>query len=303
MELRAPSVDFLTPFEDSRRWAQVSRRPGDIVVATPPKSGTTWMQAIVVSLLWPDGDAPGTVFEVSPWIDVRVTPVDELTATIEAQQHRRCFKTHSPADAVPIDPAVTYVAVYRDGLDSLVSWGNHRAKMRPEIVDWANASAALDGVAPIPPTFAGDYDELYVEWSEYFSPVRHLPSWWQLRNEPNVHLFHYADLWRDLEGGMRRLARILEIDIADGRWPGVVARCRLDEMRAEAAALGRLNGFIGGAESFFYKGGNGRGAELLPPQVIERYRAAVVAELEPAAAAWLKHGSAEQSAKVHKDQT
>ncbi|TMA51013.1 MAG: sulfotransferase domain-containing protein [Deltaproteobacteria bacterium] len=47
------------PRFDNRRWAGFEPRPGDIFVCTPPKCGTTWTQAIVASLLWPDGKAPG----------------------------------------------------------------------------------------------------------------------------------------------------------------------------------------------------------------------------------------------------
>jgi hypothetical protein len=39
-------------------------RPGDIFVCTPAKCGTTWMQTIVVTLLFPHGDAPGAVWEI-----------------------------------------------------------------------------------------------------------------------------------------------------------------------------------------------------------------------------------------------
>ncbi len=42
---------------DSSRWAAYNHRPGDILVCAPPKCGTTWMQTIVASLLWPDGKA------------------------------------------------------------------------------------------------------------------------------------------------------------------------------------------------------------------------------------------------------
>ena len=56
-------ISSLRPYRnavfDHRRWAGFEPRPGDIFVCTPPKCGTTWTQAIVASLLWPDGKAPG----------------------------------------------------------------------------------------------------------------------------------------------------------------------------------------------------------------------------------------------------
>lgn len=60
--------------DDSQRWERFTPRPDDIFITTPPKSGTTWMQGIVASLLWPYGDAPAPAFDLSPWLDARIVP-------------------------------------------------------------------------------------------------------------------------------------------------------------------------------------------------------------------------------------
>ncbi len=46
---------------DNARWTGFEPRPDDIFVCTPSKCGTTWMQTIVASLLWPDGNFPGHI--------------------------------------------------------------------------------------------------------------------------------------------------------------------------------------------------------------------------------------------------
>ena len=145
----APAQIFVTAIEDSRRWRNIERRPGDIIISTPPKSGTTLMQGIVNSLLWPDGDAPGSRGELSPWVDARLTPVADLAERLAVMEHRRYLKTHSPGDCIPFDAKCRYIVVYRDGRDSLVSWGNHRAKMRPEVVDAINIGAVNAGIEPL----------------------------------------------------------------------------------------------------------------------------------------------------------
>ena len=38
-------------FADSSRWERFTFRPGDVVISTPSKCGTTWMQTIVGMLL------------------------------------------------------------------------------------------------------------------------------------------------------------------------------------------------------------------------------------------------------------
>jgi aryl sulfotransferase len=290
-QFRPPERHKISFVEDSRRWEQIDRRPDDIVISTPPKSGTTWMQGIVTALLWPDGDAPDTFSALSPWVDSRLSTIDELNARIEAQDHRRFLKTHTSAAGYPVDVTGKNIVVYRDGRDALVSWSNHREKMRPEVVEAMNEEAAVDGVAPLPPVWNGDMDQLFDEWERDCSPVDHLGGWWPLRNEPYVLFVHYNDLSADLEGEMRRIADFLELDVSEEQWPSVVERCRIDSMRSEAheAGLHEL-GFEGGAASFFHKGTNGRWEGVLTDEQLARY-ATMVSELPADAAAWLEHGS------------
>ena len=59
-------------------------------------------------------------------------------------------------DRPPLFTGCRYLAVYRDGRDALVSWANHRRKMRPEVIEALNALAARDGIAPWPPMWDGD---------------------------------------------------------------------------------------------------------------------------------------------------
>src|SRR5580700_10057703 len=169
-------------FDDSQRWERFTPRPEDLFITTPPKSGTTWMQGIVASLLWPHSDAPAPAFELSPWLDARIVPLDDMIARIDAIPHRRFIKTHSPADCTPIFTECRYIAVYRDGRDALVSFANHRRKFQPEVLEALNTIAARDGVAPWPPVWDGDMDQLFDEWVDWGTPMEHLASWW-----PNRH--------------------------------------------------------------------------------------------------------------------
>lgn len=280
---------FITNIEDSRRWRQVQTRSGDVIVSTPPKSGTTWMQEIVHSLLWPTGDAAGSRRDLARWVDMRMRPIGEVVEHLGAQTHRRSIKTHSPADCVPFDPDCSYIVVYRDGRDALLSWGNHRTHMRPEAVEFMNTLAADDGLEPIDLTFEGDYYRLYDEWLQICSPIRHLGSWWPRRREPNVLFVHYADLTADLEGEMHRIAQFLDLHVAEDHWPDVVGRCTLASMRASDTGLDRL--YVGGASSFFHKGGGGRWRGVIPDTIIDDYSRHVAEDLPTDAAQWLEHGS------------
>lgn len=279
-------------FDDSRRWERFTPRPDDIFITTPPKSGTTWMQGIVASLLWPHGDAPGPAFDLSPWLDARIVPVDDMLARVDAIPHRRFIKTHSPADCTPVFTQCRYLAVYRDGRDALVSWANHRRKMRPEVIEALNAIATRDGGPQWPPVWDGDMDQLFDEWVDWGTPMDHLATWWPKRHERFVRLVHHADLVRDLDGEMRRIARFLDIEVPDQLWGEVVERCRFEAMRSRHEASGSLNqAFAEGATAFFNQGTNGTWRTQLDEAHLRRHAQLTSERLPRDAARWLEHGS------------
>ena len=277
--------------DDSRRWDLFVPRADDIVVTTPPKSGTTWTQGIVVSLLWPGGDSPAPAFDLSPWLDNRSTPIAELVTKIDQVPHRRVIKTHTPADCMPIHTMCRHLAVYRDPRDAFASWANHRRTMRPEFTEAMNAAAAADGIAPWPARWDGDLDQLWREWTDWGTPMEHLASWWTHRGQPYVLFVHYADLQRDLDGEMRRIAAFLELDVPEHLWPAVVKRCGIDEMR-EAHEASVLQGvFDGGVASFFHEGLTGRWQDLLPDHLVRANEALTAEQLPPDARRWIERGS------------
>jgi aryl sulfotransferase len=276
---------------DGTRWASYNHRPGDIFVCASPKCGTTWMQTIVASLLWPDGDFPDAVIEIGPWFDGRIFDFDELMARLEAQSHRRFIKTHTPADGIPIFDTASYIVVARDGRDAFVSFVNHRKNLRDDLIERLNTDAMAQSVDPVV-KFRGDIHGFFERWITDAPPLRYLASWWDLRDEPNVLLVHYNDLQADLEREMRRVAGFLDIDIPEALWAGVVERCTFERMREEAEKIGDFQRlFEGGAESFLFKGANGRWRGVLTEGELQRYQDRVQELLTPEAANWLEHGS------------
>ena len=69
-------------------------------------------------------------------------------------------------------------------------------------------------------------------------------------------------------------------------------RCTFDYMKKNAAKAAPLGGdiFEGGADSFIFKGTNGRWRELLKKDDIEAYEARAMKELGPDCAHWLTTG-------------
>jgi len=287
----SPRRIYVDGVTDSKRWDAFRHRAGDVIIATPPKCGTTWTQAIVASLFWPDGSLPEPVVMVGPWIDGRIEPAAVVAERLEQQQHRRFLKTHTPADGVPWWPTASYIVVLRDGRDAFMSLLNHMAKMRPEVVAMANAEAEAEGGQPL--YWSADPHADFPFWLEsYESAPAYLASWWPRRHEPNVLLLHYNDLKADLAGEMRRIAAFLGQEVPEDLWPSVVERCTFESMRARGNEIGPFElVFEGGTESFLYKGTNGRWRDVLTAEELELYRRRVAETLSPEAAAWLEHGS------------
>src|SRR5580700_5074624 len=72
-ELPVPSHVYQNHHFDSLRWNFVTLRDDDIVIATSYKAGTTWMQGIVANLIFSGRELPASLFDLSPWVDMRVS--------------------------------------------------------------------------------------------------------------------------------------------------------------------------------------------------------------------------------------
>jgi aryl sulfotransferase len=276
--------------DDTARWDGFTPRPGDVFVCTPAKCGTTWMQAIVASLLWPDGDQPGPVLAISPWIEMKIMSAAEMYALLEAQTHRRFMKSHTPADGIPWFDDARYIFVARDGRDAFMSLCNHVEKFRDEVRESLNADAPA-GVPQLP-AWDGDVHGFFTRWLEdenlFF---RHLSTFWDVRRRSNLLLVHYNDLKADLEGEMRRVAKFIGADVPEASWPEVVARCTFERMREAETRIGAVDMiFEGGLKSFVFKGTNGRWRDVLTADELAAYQRLVAAKLPPDCTAWMEHG-------------
>ncbi len=136
---RAPSRIVRDWARDSRQWSGYKPRTGDVVIATAPKVGTTWMQQIVNLLIF-QSLQPRPLGECSPWLDSRIhLPIEAVLPMIEAQTHRRFLKSHLQLDALPVYDEVKYIHVARDGRDACMSALNHYNGFLPAA--WENFDA------------------------------------------------------------------------------------------------------------------------------------------------------------------
>jgi aryl sulfotransferase len=293
-------VRYQSADEDSDRWEGFAFRPGDIVISTRSKSGTTWMQMICALLIFQTPELPAPLARLSPWLDWLITPRDQVFARLEAQAHRRFVKTHTPLDGIPLDPRASYIVVGRHPLDLAVSLYHQAGNIdRDRVRQLTGRSAPADGAGPRP----GPHDWL-VSWIDsqdrpdeeldsLAGVMWHLSDAWARRTSPDpggcglagdvpgpspgrpdVLLVHYDDLSADLEGQMRRLADLLSITVPAHLWPSLIQAATFDRMRARAAAqVPDPAGVLKDPAAFFRRGRSGAGHELLSARELARYYA------------------------------
>ncbi len=286
---------------DSTRWDSVPYRANDIVITTSYKSGTTWTQWLVYSLVFLSQDDPPPFPLCTPWVDERLTTsLPDLVSLVEQQAHRRFLKSHLPADGLPFDERVKYVVVARDARDVFMSLVNHWSNYTDMIYQVMNTGNVGDDF----PVWGGEIRDRWREWisrgwfeweSEgypYWSNIYHTATYWPHRDLPNVLLVHYNDLQADLPGQITRLGDFLDIEVTPDAAQEIAAAAHIDEMRANATRDGDplAMAFKGGSQAFFFKGTNGRWKDVLSADDIELYDTAKERVLEPAAVHWLEHG-------------
>ncbi len=303
-EAQAPRTRYRTIIADSGRWDGFAFRPGDFVISTPPKCGTTWMQMLCALLIFDGPDFPAPLEEVSPWLDMNNRPLAEVTAALSAQTHRRFIKTHTPLDGLPWSAEVTYLVVGRDPRDVAVSFEHHFANMDfPRFLELRAAAVGNADLAELPPPRLPSGDP--VEWFRTFvaeetqvtppslaSVLRHLATGWQRRRDPNVALFHYADLRADLAGELLRLARVLGISCSPERARELAPEASLARMRERASEVAP-NAMLGtwtDVRAFFRSGGAGEWRARLSAADLAAYEARVAQLVGPELAAWAHGG-------------
>jgi hypothetical protein len=304
VDSQAPRTRYRSIIADSARWDGFAFRPGDIVISTPSKSGTTWMQMLCALLIF-DGPAfPAPLDQVSPWLDNCIRPLAEITGALAAQTHRRFIKTHAPLDGLPLRADVTYLVVGRDPRDAAISLEHHVANMDfAHFLELRAAAMGNEDLAELPPprvpsedpverfrTFVAD--ETPGARTTLASVLHHLDTGWQRRREANVALFHYADLTADLAGELLRLARVLGIPCSPERARELAAEASLQRMRERGAdiAPSASQGIWKDVRAFFRSGGSGEWRDRVSHADLAAYEARVGALVGPDLAAWAHGG-------------
>lgn len=210
------------PWLDHKAQRLVQYKSGDVVVSVPSKSGTTWTMNIVHQLRTGGDEEMEQLYEKVRWLEFAQPKQtsEELAKSFETMpmttEPFRAFKSHGSPPMFPVRPDMKYIVVMRNPCDAISSFypflGNHRK----EFFD-------CYGVPPMAfPDFSAYFDGFITGagWLDY--PFwGFLKSWWPYRNNKNVLFMHYANMVKDHEGHVQKVADFLEIKLPEDKFKRV----------------------------------------------------------------------------------
>ncbi|NQU20749.1 MAG: sulfotransferase domain-containing protein [Candidatus Nealsonbacteria bacterium] len=229
-------------------------RPDDVFLVTYPRSGTTWLQMIMYQLTTDGSMDFQHIAEVCPWFE----RVAMNRRNLDAMPSPRIFKSHLPHIWIP-KRRCRYIYVARNGMDVAVSfYGFHKSHLRYR------------------GTFEQFFNRFMRGWVVWGSWFYHVSRWWRYRNQPNVLFLKYEDMIADLEGCVRRIIALCELDVAEERMPEILRRCSFEFMKEHeekfdfATEVMLEKGFT--PDTFIRGGRVGDGADRLDDEQTARFQ-------------------------------
>jgi len=290
MQTPAQNTRYLGPITDTLRWTNFQHRPDDIFICTPPKCGTTWTQAICSMLVFGKADHGQQTSDISPWVDAAFAPIEDVLNQIKDLPHRRFIKTHSPLDGIPYHNECTYLVVIRDPRDAYCSGLNHRDNMNDK--DLAH-SVFPSGDDAFESWLNGDmkYEAWDVQSISNF--VHFFNSYWPYRNLPNVHLYHYSDMKRDLRSVIESMATATGTDVTESQLDAFTKAATFDNMKKKAQQFAPESGtgIWKSEDNFFSKGVSQQWKKLLSEDQIKAFDTKYTTLLQGEEADWLLNGN------------
>lgn len=216
-------------------------REGDVLIATYPKCGTTWMQQMVLLLL-AKGDASKVTdpMEQSPWVDrefsIATRQAKGDAAKIDAAFDklvrgdgdagfggRRTFKTHAPYALLPCAGRFSkgkIIVVTRNPKDACASMYKHYLGL-----------PAFKYTGPWD-HFVGLFLDGNVGQGSWFD---HVLGWRTAKDDIGDRLLFlsFEDMKADVETSVKRIAAFIDVDVDDELLAKVVAASSFDSMKKD----------------------------------------------------------------------
>ncbi|CAN9499640.1 unnamed protein product [Ophioblennius macclurei] len=197
-------------------------RPTDVFLITYPKSGTIWMQQILIQIMeaaHPELANDATNRERVPWLDGRT-----LDDPFRERPDPRVFRSHLPPDMLPRgvkDKKIKVVYVWRNPKDILVSFYHF----------------AQSWVLVEPPESFEAFFQQFLDGDVFMgSWFDHIQDFFSAREELDIHFVKYEDMLKDLRGEVVKLCAFLGKDLTDEAIDHVVEMSTFTSMKTNPNA-------------------------------------------------------------------
>ncbi|XP_073492134.1 sulfotransferase 1C4-like [Aquarana catesbeiana] len=195
-----------TTLEIWDRFWNFQAREDDILIATFPKAGTTWMQEIA-DLILLQGDVEQSMrapcFIKVPFLDLNVKPIPPGVEAAANMPSPRLLKTHMPIKLLPpsfLEKNTKVIYVARNAKDCMVSYYYFQLmnKGLPDPGTWNEYFSTF---------LAGD-----VPWGSWFD---HVIGWWKAKDKQRILYIFYEDMVEDPKREIKKIIEFLEKDVSD----------------------------------------------------------------------------------------
>ncbi|GBN00838.1 Alcohol sulfotransferase [Araneus ventricosus] len=164
----------------------------DIIIASYPKTGTTWLQYIVLQIT-----SKGESFPSFNDVLDRVAPFMEMAGpeAIDNLTGLRMYKHHYRYDMVKKNPKAKVLYIYRNPADTFVSFFHFLQNIREEKLNLEELFAGF---------ITGN-----IEYGSYFE---HVLSYLNHKDDDNLLLISYEKLHANPKEGILRIAKFLGVE-------------------------------------------------------------------------------------------
>ncbi|KAI6651604.1 hypothetical protein LOD99_4855 [Oopsacas minuta] len=192
-------------------------RDTDIILATYPRSGTTWLQN-ALHLLRHKKKLESNILDSIPFLILPQFDSDKkLKPEFEAIPPPRILKTHLAWDIVPKNDKCKYIYCYRNPKDVFVSMYHHTI---------ASHGFGYDGSI-------SDFWDLYLKGEvEYGSWFDHVIGWWQQKDNPNMYLLSYEDLQTNFKDKIEEIAAFTGLELTEELYELIAEECSFKTMKS-----------------------------------------------------------------------
>lgn len=270
-----------SPLHDPYVLANFRPRETDVLITTPPKAGTTWMQQILHQLRTGGDVSFSSIDDVVPWLE-RHRPeksLQEVLDYFEAIPDPRVFKTHCTAEQTPGIGIAKIILTSRDPRDCCVSFYHHLQNMTDEARQQANK------------TVPSNFDEHIDQWLDFAAWYRNVKSWWPYHDHSKLLWLRYQDMKSDLAANIDRIIEFLVWDVSSEQRERAIEYSSFEWMKAhdrKFSSQGDTDKPLFKSGQFIRRGEVGKHREIMTPEQEKRILDKAYEVLEPECLAFLE---------------